>query len=273
MGLVPYLSYSRLGYRGQPDKFLVDLHKINLFYLKKNFGEAHLITDSASKPFFEHLPWTSLTTELDLVPTGYEKVWCLSKLFAYREIAMRGKPFLHVDNDVALWKGLPEEFLTAEVFAQAPEDAVKYKYQPEKLRENCPRLHVFNETTTETAYNVGIFGGQNIKFILDYANAAIAFVLDPANRDFWLKYDGYWSWWCKATTAEQWFLGAFAEKQGVAIKTIFDKWPTAEEAKAANYSHLMAKKVDPETRQKVHGLADRIVLAGGELVNLGFDHL
>jgi hypothetical protein len=265
-----YLSYSNRGYAGTPDSFLIDLHKIAYFYLKKNFGNAHLLTDSESKPFLSHLPWTSLTTELDAVPRTYPQVWSLSKLYAFREIAKRGEPFVHIDNDVILWEGLPKKLKDKEVFAQSWENVVGYKYEPEKFYENCPSRHVFAHSAPPHAANVGIFGGTNTDFIGAYAEAAIAFVEDPVNEWFWKRYSGYKSWWCKAVLAEQWFLSAFAESRGVKIETLFEKWPKPEEALAAKYTHLMAKKADPEVRRRIRESANCIVHSGGDVLNLGF---
>lgn len=265
-----YLSYSNRGYAGTPDSFLIDLHKIACFYLKKNFGNAYLITDSESGPFFSHLPWTSLTTELDAVPRTYPKVWSLSKLYAFREIAKQGEPFVHIDNDVILWEGLPEKLKDKAVFAQSWENVVGYKYEPEKFYENCPSRHVFITSAPLRAANVGIFGGTNTDFIGAYAEAAIAFVEDPANEWFWKRYSGYKSWWCKAVLAEQWFLSAFAESRGVKIETLFKDWPKPKEASEAKYTHLMAKKKDPLTRQKLTSKAAGIVSLGSDLVDLGF---
>ena len=44
--------------------------------------------------------------------------WAAGKLCAYRE---QTEPFVHIDNDVFLWKPLPEVVTSAPVFAQNPE--------------------------------------------------------------------------------------------------------------------------------------------------------
>ena len=270
--MIAYLSYSSLGYAGAPDEFLVAMHKIAAYCLKKNFGEVHLITDSVSKPHFSSIPWTSVTTELDQVPPDYPQVWSLSKLYAFREIAKRGHPFIHTDNDVFLWKGIPDRLRNAQVFGQQPENVFDYRYEPQKMFSNCPSKHIFEVSCPPTAINVGIFGGNNVKFIGDYADSAIAFVEDSKNEWFWKEYSGYWSWWCKATLAEQWFLGAFAMHHRVKVETLFSQWPSKEEAKEACYTHLMARKKHPDVREAVLKLAQRLVRMRNDLVDLGFGH-
>lgn len=266
----PYLSYSCRGYEGCPTDFIIQLHKVNAFYLKKAFGEVHLITDSESKPHFEDIPWTSLTTHLDGVPWEYPQVWSLSKLFAFREIAKKGDPFIHIDNDAVLWKGLPTKLDGAEVFAQHPEEANPY-YETEKFLKLCPNKHMFENSTPAAAANCGVFGGTNLAFIHRYAQSSIDLVLDPANGWFWKTYDDI-SWWRKAVIAEQWSLVACAEIEGVAIKYLFDGWPNEEEAKLHSYTHLMGLKKEDGTRRSVASMADRIVKLDGQLINLGFDH-
>jgi len=267
-----YLSYSSLGYLGVPDEYLVAMHKIAVYCLKKNFGEAHLITDSRSKPYLEKLPWSSITTELDQVPAEYPHVWSLSKLYAFREIAKRGQPFVHTDNDAFLWRGLPDRLLKAEAFGQHPENVVDYKYDPWKFYANCPNKHIFDVSCPPVAINVGVVGGTNVEFFKDYAESAIAFVQDPANSWFWKEYSGYWAHWCKAVLAEQWYLGAFAMHRKIKVETLFPNWPSKEEAKEACYTHLMIKKRWPNVREAIFQLARRITQIQDKYVDLGFGH-
>lgn len=267
-----YLSYSCLGYQGVPDSYMVGMHKISAYCLKKNFGEVHLITDSKSKPYFMDIPWTSVSTSLDQVPTDFPHVWSLSKLYAFREIASRGEPFIHTDNDAFLWKGLPERLRKAEVFGQHPENVVDYRYDPWKFYANCPNKHIFEVSCPPTAINVGIVGGTNVEFFKDYSKSAIAFVQDPANSKFWKEYNEYWATWCKAVLAEQWFLNAFALSRGIKVETLFSGWPTPEEVQKTYYTHLMGKKRWPNIRKIVNQMADRVVKIGNKLEDLGFGH-
>lgn len=263
----PYLSYSSRGYRGVPNKFVLDMHKVCAFYLQKNYGEVHLLTDSFSLPYFSEIPWTSVTTELDCVPSDYPQVWSLSKLYAYLKITERGEPFVHVDNDVILWKRLPERLAQAGVFTQNPEPSGNYGC--EEFLRNCPHLHIFEKFRPDVAFNFGIFGGVDLDFIRGYAQSAIAFVLDPANAFFWKEY--LMHWWNKAVIAEQWFLGAYSFSKMYRVETLFEGWPSPEQASASHFTHLMGKKQCPKVRARLEWLSKRIVRAGDKLINLGFD--
>lgn len=258
-----YLSYSKLGYKGKPNKDLINLHKISAFYAKKHFGEVHLITDSYSKDFFKDIPWTSVSTELDDVPADYSEVWSLSKLYAYREICKRGDPFIHIDNDVILWRSLPDRVINAEVFVQCPEEVGAdsgHMYMLDLFVEKCSALHLLKKLP-KYSYNMGIFGGKNLKFISNYSEKAISFVLDPKNEYFWKYYKNKNknSWW-KAVLAEQLFLAGAEKYYNQQITCLFDAWPKEEMCRSVNYSHLMTAKKDPETIEKINTLVQLLKL-------------
>lgn len=275
-----YLSYCTSGYyNNRPDPFVLDLTKICVCYLQHNFGEVHMITDSASKPHFEGIAFDSITTELDAVPKEYPEAWSLSKLFAYREIARRGDPFVHTDYDAVLWQGLPERLLKADIFAQSYENVFDWRYDPEKFYRNCPNRYVFNECFPIKAVNVGIFGGKNLGFVDWYSNEGIKLVTDPANRWFWQEYKGFEMHWSKAVIAEQMLLAACAGVSGTKIEVLFDHFlpqRKGAETRATEdrkpYTHLMGKKSDQSVRDAVAKMARRVVRVKRKMVNLGFDH-
>lgn len=253
----PYFSYSSRGYQHKPDKNLLNFQKLAATFAKKNYGEVHLITDSESVEFFENLlPWSSISTDLDYLTWDYRDVWSLSKLEAYKLIAKKGDPFVHIDYDVVLWKPLPEWLFQTGVFAQCPEQTIGHLYETDKFFANCPNKHCFDFCSPEYAYNVGVFGGNDLSFIYDYANAATEFVYDPTNKDFWTKYSGYSKYWCKATLAEQHFLSAFAAFKEKTVQCLFPYWPAESMAIEKGYTHLMAGKTRPHICKRVEELCE-----------------
>ena len=68
------MSYWSKGYQGSPSDFVLNLHKLCFYFLKKNFGEVHFITDSESLDYFKSIPWTSISTDLDGLDTEYKNV-------------------------------------------------------------------------------------------------------------------------------------------------------------------------------------------------------
>ena len=128
-----------------------------------------------------NLPFTSVKTILDDIPKEQHGFWALGKIYAYKA---QKKPFVHLDNDAILWKGLPEWALNSEVFVQNTEDAGWFTdvYMPEVNHAN-KILKYFppNWNITKEAFCTGIFGGCDIDFIHEYCDEALRFINDKKN--------------------------------------------------------------------------------------------
>ena len=254
-----YLSYSNRGYKGAPSQNTINLHKLCLYHLKKHYKEIYFLTDSSSKPFFKDLPWTGISTDLDCVPKDYPDVWSLSKIMAYDIISKKGDPFLHLDDDVILWKPLPEEIVNSDVFVQCPEIIENHKYEINKFIENCPYKSIFISTGfLRTSYNLGIFGGKDLDFISEYAKTSLDFIFNENNNYFWKEYKGYKEYWCKAVLAEQYFFTAFSIYKNKKISCLFSNWPSEQQCADKGYSHLMQVKNHPYMIEKIKILTNDI---------------
>jgi hypothetical protein len=254
--LIPYMSYWSGGYQSIPSEMVINLHKLSAYFLKLNFGEVHFITDTQSAEYFKDIPWSSVSTELDEIDISYSPVWSLSKLYAYKTISQKGEPFVHVDYDVFLYKGLESRLLSADLFAQHPENAIHFFYEVDKFEKCCPNLHLIKDYKVEDAVNVGVLGGRDTEFLNVYASKAIEFILDPANKDFWLNYKTpKHNHWTKAVIAEQYYLAVMLKKYKKEIQFVFPNgWPTEEEAKEKNYIHLMCAKRRNDMEGKIKQL-------------------
>jgi len=253
--MIAYMSYWSGGDKlGLPSEFTINLFKLSVFFAKKIFNDIHLITDSRSIPYFENIGFSSISTELDIVNCDYSKVWSLGKLYAYKLISEKQIPFIHIDHDVFLLNKLDERILKADVFAQSPENIIKYFYQIDKLIENCSNLHDIDEfRELDLAYNVGIFGGNDLLFINEYAKKSIDFVLDPHNKYYWLEFDSLKTW-SKSVIAEQFYLSVMIEKNQKKIELLFpDGWPK-------NYIHFMGAKSSQNIRSKINLLIKKYKL-------------
>lgn len=256
-----YLSYSCKGYQKAPSEFIVNLHKLCFFHLKKHFNDINFITDSFSKNFFKDIPWTSVSTILDDIPDNYLDLWNLSKIYALKYIAEKNEPFIHLDGDVILWKPLPEDIINAEVFAQCPEDTNKHKYELDKFQKFCPNKSIFKKLKfNPIAYNMGIFGGSNLDFINGYAKEILKIVMHKDNQFFWREYDGYSYHWCKPVLVEQYFLYLYSQFRDQKITCLFPEWPSEEEAQNMGYSHLMLTKTSEDLQIKISHLVKDIDL-------------
>lgn len=257
----PYMSYWSGGYRRIPNQYLINLHKLALYYLKKNFGEAYFLTDSTSYPYFKDLNFYNIEIVFDHLPLEYgSQIWNLSKIYAFKHIAEKGDPFIHIDYDVILWNGIEEKLKKSDVFGQGHEDNSYKWYQVDKLKENCPNLHLIKKDGyIKDALNMGIFGGKNLDFIHKYASSSLEFILDPLNKDFWLNYNGFSFYWNKSVIVEQYYIVEAAKYYNQKIDTLLTKWPPCqEEAYDKKYTHLMSGKENQENKNLVNALVEKL---------------
>jgi len=263
----PYMSYWSGGYRKIPDKFTINMHKVCAYFLKQNFGEVHFITDTISLPYFKDIKFTTISTDLDIVPKEYSSIWSISKLYTYRKIAEIGDPFIHVDYDVIIWEKLPERILKANLFAQnlekyfGPTSNTYDYYEIEKVVKYCPDLHLISKVPKlEEGINVGILGGKDLDFINKYANGALSWILDPQNKKFWTD-NSFNVQWNKAVVPEQYYLSICASYYKKQFEFLYQKnWPTQEELMNIKYTHLMGEKNKQETPLKMQAIVDKLKL-------------
>lgn len=257
----PYMSYWHGGYRKIPDQFTINMHKICAYFLKQNFGEVHFITDDTSLPYFKDINFSSVAIEFNDLPKEYGEVWSINKLLAYKLIAKKGDPFVHVDYDVILWKGLEDRLKKADVFAQNKEKESYSWYGMEKFKANCPNLHIVGKVDVKDAVNVGIIGGNDLEFLYNYSNSGLELILDPKNKDFWLNYGGFDYHWNKAVIAEQYYLAVCCKYYNKKVKMLFPNgWPNNQEALEKNYTHLMLGKNDPVIKKKIQLMVNKLAL-------------
>ena len=178
-----YMSYWSGGYQQIPQSYIIDYHRLSAHYLKKHYGEVHLITDSVGKDSLENVGYTTISTELDSLPANLN--WALGKLYSYRKLAQIGDPFLHVDYDVFVEKPFPENKLTSTVLVQSVEKILPPDrwYDTDTFYNLCPNIGYCNrDDTNDHSYNTGIFGGNDLDFIYKYASSAYELSVDPANQ-------------------------------------------------------------------------------------------
>jgi hypothetical protein len=255
------MSYWSGGYRKIPDQFTVNMHKVCAYFLKQNFGEVHFITDDTSLPYFKDINFSSVAIEFNDVPKEYGETWSINKLLAYKLIAKKGDPFVHVDYDVILWKGLEDRLKKADVFAQSNEVNSQFYYEIDKFKANCPNLHIVGKVDVPEGINVGIIGGNDLEFLYNYSESALELILDPKNKDFWLNYRGFSSSWNKAVIAEQYYLAAYSKYYNKKVETLFAcEWPSDKQAEEKQYTHGMNSKNDVNFRNKIELMVNKLGL-------------
>jgi hypothetical protein len=162
---------------------------LSLETARQHYPDTWLITDDAGARMLVDgigLQFRRVSTELNALAQHDTDWWAAGKIYAYR---MQTEPFVHIDNDVFLWKRLPARLERADVFAQNPESLVAAtNYQPELLDRALSDAWLpdewrwYQRLSKRQAYCCGILGGNCIDFINLYATASLRMIEDPANQ-------------------------------------------------------------------------------------------
>lgn len=171
---------------------------LSLETARKHYPKTMLVTDdTGSKMFIDGmgLDFDFVSTELNELKPYDPDWWVLGKLWAYR---CQTEPFVHIDNDVFLWKALPDAVTKAPVLAQNPEyfifgehHATCWWYRPEIFDERVKMVNGwlpdewnwYVANRRELAYCTGILGGNHVDFISHYADLALKIATHPRNQE------------------------------------------------------------------------------------------
>ena len=130
------------------------------------------------------LPFTEVIT-LPPGPDGCDRCYGIGKLQAHRIMAERGQPYLHMDHDGGLERGLAPDMHAAPIIAEN-------RYTPDAefhhLNLRFPAMRLPKITT---ALACGIFGGNDLDGIARWADASLRCAFDPANRALLQTHNGY----------------------------------------------------------------------------------
>ena len=199
-----------------------------------SYGNVHLYADDEAARLLVDtfgIPYDSVSIcpEQAGLPT---RVWVASKLQAFRRLVDAGEPFLHIDGDVFLFGRLPSSIENAAVVAQNPEDErchpVYHMYTVAKrnLLTRLPKVpYSWLSVPTDYAYNMGLFGGQDMAAMAKYVEEAETVLYSPENAAAWrhiatLPEEQQWSF---NYPIEQYALHAAAEAAGFRVTTLFDR--------------------------------------------------
>ena len=147
-----------------------------------------LVTDRKGREFLIdrlQLPFGEVL-ELPEIPDDLCHVYDLPKLHAASMMCRRGEPYLHIDHDAFLTKGIPDSLKEAPFVCEFAYESGKYL---EGLNLRLPKP-VF-ERVPPRCLATGICGGNDLDLILKYATASIETATDPANRAALSQENGY----------------------------------------------------------------------------------
>jgi hypothetical protein len=240
---------------------------------RRHFAETALYTDDQGAAILVDglgLEFDHVLLDLNALKDHDPDWWCLGKTYTYRQ---QTKPFVHLDNDVFLWKPLPAALAGSLVIAQNPEyfaDGV-FHYRPEEVDYVLKGINdgwVPREWEWYRAFGqpqrgecCGILGGNAVEFIAHYADQAIRMIEHPENRPGWALLDKEIN---RNVHVEQYFLSACIEYHrnrpsspfhSIDIKYMFTSSSeayTPEHATRRGYTHLMGNiKQNPALNQRL----------------------
>jgi hypothetical protein len=173
--------------------------------------------------------------------------WMQGKILTYSQ---QREPFVHIDSDVYLFKPLPQRLITAPVLAQNPEPI--HPADPCYDVEGCEIAirargdgHIPAEWSwyrtfvpEQRAACTGIFGGNRLDFIREYAGTALRLLESSANRR---AFDTPGLKPRLVPFFEQYILAACAAYHKVEIEYLFNSYGHAVSAASdSGFTHLMA---------------------------------
>jgi hypothetical protein len=159
---------------------------------QRHYPDTLLVTDDAGANLLVNrlgLRFGNVSTDLNDLRKEDPHWWTLGKLYAYRS---QRQPFIHLDNDVFLWRGLPDHVTKSVVFAQNPERFIfgEGAYRPDRF-ENAmrvangrlpPEWRWYTHRRGNVAICCGIVGGSNNDFLAHYAEQAIQMIQHLRDR-------------------------------------------------------------------------------------------
>lgn len=221
----PYLSLWSEGYYKSASEekkiFLLNCYKMSAFFLLKHYKEVHLITDSSGAKFLKKIPFTTVSTELDLLPKNSSILWSLGKLYSYKLISEKKEPFIHVDHDVFLVNKINENVLNSDIFVQNEEFYAFYEYKVKDFFNILENKYLLGTKLPDQAYNMGIFGGQNTSLINKFSTEALKLPLDKKNLSNIVK-TSFEFYHTPACIIEQYQLSIFLEINKIVPKCLID---------------------------------------------------
>jgi len=171
------------------EQTLIECFTLSLHYSKKWFKEVHLVTDLKGKALVEKygLKFDHINTDLEKVMDGvYQNHWSLGKIYACK---IQDVPFIHIDNDVILFKPLPETFLQASAGFQnieTEEQEQWYRLLLEHAEKNYLEKPTWFDCTRFKAYNCGIILFNKLDILGEWWESSLNYIeyLDRSGFDY-----------------------------------------------------------------------------------------
>lgn len=259
------------------EQALMESFALSLHYSKKWFKEVHLITDLKGKKLvekwgleFDHIN-TDLETELKDVNQAN---WALGKIYACK---IQDKPFIHIDNDVFLFKPLPETFLSREAGFQNLELHTYHTFYgkiiscDKKNYKTPPKWYKFPTNKTGQSFNCGIILFNRLDILEEWWQEALKYA------HYYDELGGYGKNALELSSLifEQHFIASICNQRDFNVGFLTDYHTNPELdinfidsklAKELGYTHLISSsKRETKTEEMVR---ERLLLEGIKLKGL-----
>ena len=161
---------------------------------RRHFEQVQVVTTTWGAKVLKQagIQATEYSTALDVLRDQRvsQWFWAYGKMIAYTQ---QTTPFIHLDNDVFLWKPLPDRVLDAELCFQSKEfmDVPEYKwYVVLKPCWNAAPVRpaiIVNHEISDYVYNCGVCGGWNLDFFKEWIQCSAQYIFAPENQDLFFK--------------------------------------------------------------------------------------
>jgi hypothetical protein len=210
----------------------------------RHFNKVQIITSAWGEKLLKQvgIQATEYNTTLDAIKSISPWFWAYGKLMAYSQ---QTEPFVHIDNDVFLWKPLPQRISEAEYCFQSKEFMNVSSYKWYDVLKPCwnsapvkPSVIVDNKVT-DYAHNCGICGGHDLNYFKEWVKTSAEYIFAPENQDTFFKeyknilmHQNLWH--------EQYFGSSLILSMGKRCKTEVISDNVCDLVKASNegYTHL-----------------------------------
>lgn len=174
------------GFNTFQDSMLSTVYAVKV--AKRHFDKVEMVTnDFGYKVLHDKIGLTDIDYKLDLNSINHisKFFWAFGKILAY---SIQEEPFLHIDNDVYMWNGIPEELQEKELIFQSKEflekpgfgwyNQLKEVWEAAPIR---PKVIVDNEIN-DFAYNCGVCGGNNIEIFKEWRKCSEQYIFSEENQ-------------------------------------------------------------------------------------------
>ncbi|MCF8256994.1 MAG: class I SAM-dependent methyltransferase [Flavobacteriales bacterium] len=181
-------------------------------------SSVQLVTNSVGRRVFADrypMPFDEVAVILDhLDGRVHPDHWGYAKICAY---AHQDGPFIHIDNDVVLWRPLSSAFTSAPLFFQNRENISSHQGYAGMLNAATGFLLANISQNVEWAYNCGIVGANDLDIVKHWKVAVDEFLFDEGNARYWQQTIDRHS---TNHLFEQYFISSLARSIGVVPKEL-----------------------------------------------------